>query len=67
MLDVKLKKFLKAKEKRFICETLALLDWNKPKTAKALGISVSSLYRKIDELGIRKSLRRIPQTKGEIK
>jgi len=27
-------------------------DWNKTETAKALGVGLSSLYRKIDELDI---------------
>lgn len=58
---------MKAHEKEYILLILNKWKWNKPKTAKALGIGISSLYRKITELGIRKPLRRIPQTKGEAK
>ena len=53
MLELTLRQVLKAHEKRFIRETLNLCKWNKLKTAKALGIGVSSLYRKITELGIK--------------
>jgi DNA-binding NtrC family response regulator len=43
---------VKAYEKEQICRALHKYDWDKALTAKALGIGVSSLYRKIDELGI---------------
>jgi DNA-binding NtrC family response regulator len=43
---------VKAYEKEQICRALVKHDWDKTETAKALGIGVSSLYRKIDELGI---------------
>jgi two-component system response regulator PilR (NtrC family) len=43
---------VKAYEKEQICRALHKYHWDKAETAKALGIGVSSLYRKIDELGI---------------
>ena len=43
---------VKAYEKEQVCRALNKHDWDKTETAKALGIGVSSLYRKIDELGI---------------
>jgi DNA-binding NtrC family response regulator len=43
---------IRAYEKEQIYRALAKYDWDKTETAKALGIGVSSLYRKIDELGI---------------
>jgi len=43
---------VKAYEREQICRALSKYDWDKIETAKALGIGVSSLYRKIDELGI---------------
>ncbi len=43
---------IRAYEKEQIYRALAKYDWDKAETAKALGIGVSSLYRKIDELGI---------------
>ncbi len=43
---------VRAYEKEQIYRALAKYDWDKTETAKALGIGVSSLYRKIDELGI---------------
>jgi len=43
---------VRACEKEQIYRALAKYDWDKAETAKALGIGVSSLYRKIDELGI---------------
>jgi DNA-binding NtrC family response regulator len=43
---------VKAYEREQICRALTKYDWDKAETAKALGIGVSSLYRKIDELGI---------------
>ena len=43
---------MKAHEKLNIWLTLIKFDGNKPKTAKHLGISLSSLYRKIKELKI---------------
>ncbi len=46
---------VKAYEKEQIYRALSKYDWNKADAAKALGIGVSSLYRKIDELGIVKS------------
>lgn len=45
---------MKGHERRYIIQVLYSWDWNKPKTAKALGIALSSLYRKIKELGIEK-------------
>ena len=43
---------VRAYEKAQICRMLNRYNWNKPETAKALGIGVSSLYRKIDEFEI---------------
>jgi len=39
-------------EKEHIYRALNRYDWNKVEAAKALGVGLSSLYRKIDELGI---------------
>ncbi len=49
---------VRAYEKEQIYRALSKYDWNKADAAKALGIGVSSLYRKIDELGIVKSRQR---------
>jgi DNA-binding NtrC family response regulator len=43
---------LKAYEKEQIYRVLNKHDWDKAEAAKALGIGLSSLYRKIDELEI---------------
>ena len=43
---------LKAYEKEQIYRVLNKCDWNKAKAAEALGVGLSSLYRKIDELGV---------------
>jgi len=43
---------VKAYEKTHICRVLSKYDWNKVEAAKALNVGLSSLYRKIDELGI---------------
>ena len=45
----------RAFERQYIVRTLAHHDGNKAEAAKALGIGLSSLYRKIDELGIGKA------------
>ncbi|MDI6780438.1 MAG: sigma-54 dependent transcriptional regulator [Bacteroidota bacterium] len=50
----KLKDKVREFEKKYIEEQLALNESDKEKTAAVLGISVSSLYRKIEELGIGK-------------
>jgi transcriptional regulator with PAS, ATPase and Fis domain len=42
----------KAYEKEQILRILNRYEWNKAEAAKALGVGLSSLYRKIDELGI---------------
>ncbi len=47
-----LQRAVKAYEREQIFRTLAKYRWDKAETAKALGIGLSSLYRKIDELGI---------------
>ena len=47
-----LQSLVKAYEKEQVCRALSQYGWDKVETAKALGIGVSSLYRKIDELGI---------------
>lgn len=43
---------VRAYEKEQICRILTKYGWNKMEAAKALGIGLSSLYRKIDELDI---------------
>ena len=43
---------LKAYEKEQIYRVLNMHDWNKAEAAKVLGVGLSSLYRKIDELEI---------------
>lgn len=43
---------LKAYEREQIYRVLSKHDWNKAEAAKALGVGLSSLYRKIDELEI---------------
>ncbi|MHC4075873.1 MAG: sigma-54-dependent transcriptional regulator [Planctomycetota bacterium] len=43
---------LRAYEKEQIYRVLNKYDWNKAEAAKALGVGLSSLYRKIDELEI---------------
>jgi DNA-binding NtrC family response regulator len=43
---------VRAYERERIYRALIKYDWDKTETAKALGIGVSSLYRKIDELEI---------------
>ncbi len=50
----KLKDKLKDFERNYIEQQLAAFGFDKEKTAEELGISVSSLYRKMDELGIEK-------------
>jgi two-component system response regulator PilR (NtrC family) len=45
-------------EKEHIYRVLNKCDWNKVKAAKALGVGLSSLYRKIDELEINVEKRR---------
>ncbi len=43
---------LQEAEKILIAETLAMLGWNKTKTAEVLKIGRKTLYQKIDEYGI---------------
>jgi len=43
---------MRAYEREHICRVLNKHNWNKPNTAKALSIGLSSLYRKMDELEI---------------
>jgi len=45
-------KTLKDVEKTLICETLNRMDGNKTKTAKLLGISVRTLWNKVNEYGM---------------
>lgn len=52
-----LRSALRAFEKRHIVKTLDRFGNNKIETARALGIGVSSLYRRLDELGILKKAR----------
>ena len=47
-----LQSLVKVYEKEQIYRALTAHDWDKAETAKALGIGVSSLYRKMDELEI---------------
>ena len=50
--DKNLQNALRAYEKEQIYRVLNKYDWNKAEAAKALGVGLSSLYRKIDELEI---------------
>ncbi|MFC1781886.1 helix-turn-helix domain-containing protein [Planctomycetota bacterium] len=43
---------MKAYEKEHICRVLNRHNWDKGEAAKAMNVGLSSLYRKIDELGI---------------
>lgn len=52
----KLKDKLKDFERNYIEQQLAVFGFDKEKTAEELGISISSLYRKMDELGIEKKV-----------
>ena len=49
---------VKAYEKAHICRVLNKYDWSKIEAARALNVGLSSLYRKIDELGINIDKRR---------
>ncbi len=49
---------VKTYEKEHIYKALSRCGWDKTEAAKTLGIGVSSLYRKIDELGIVKNRQR---------
>jgi len=60
--DEDLQNAVKAYERERICRALSKYDWDKIETAKALGIGVSSLYRKIDELGIMNGKERVRKT-----
>jgi len=40
---------LEIHEKRYIKDSLTMYDWDMPHTAKVLGISLSTLYRKVDK------------------
>lgn len=53
---------VKAYEKRYIRDVLKIYGWDKAKTAKALGIGLSTLYKKIIELKIKKG---IPKPESE--
>ena len=44
---------VKIYEKEQIYQVLSKYDWDKAKAAKALGVGLSSLYRKVDELEIK--------------
>ena len=45
-------KTLKDIEKELICDTLTRVDGNKTKAAKLLGISVRTLWNKVNEYGM---------------
>jgi len=51
---MKLKDRVREFERNYIEQQLVLFNQDKEKTAEILGISVSSLYRKIEELAIEK-------------
>ena len=51
-----LKEALRQFERQHIIYSLRRLDYDKGETAKQLGIGISSLYRKLDELNIPKNL-----------
>lgn len=50
-----LSKAVQGFEKRHIAKILGRMGWDKKQAADLLGISISSIYRKIDELGIEPS------------
>jgi DNA-binding NtrC family response regulator len=50
--DENLQSALKAYEKEYISHILNRYKWDKSEAARALNVGLSSLYRKIDELGI---------------
>jgi transcriptional regulator with PAS, ATPase and Fis domain len=47
-----LKKAANTFQKKYIIEVLMKTDYDRKKAARLLGLSLSSLYRKIKELGI---------------
>ena len=51
-----LKEALRQFERQHIIASLQRHNYDKVETARSLGIGVSSLYRKLDELGIAKAL-----------
>ena len=48
-----LKEFTENAQKLYIFHTIKHLNWNKEQAAKALGISVATLYRCIERLGLK--------------
>jgi len=56
-MTAKLHTAIRSFEKLYILDALRLYEWDKRITAKVLGISVSSLYRKITKYGIKKQRR----------
>lgn len=52
---VTLPDIVKAYERHHICDKLNRWNWDKIKAAKALGISLSTLYRKITKLSIERN------------
>lgn len=52
-MDKSLEAVLKSREREYILKKLFKYNGNKPRTAKALGIGTSTLYRKIVELNIK--------------
>jgi DNA-binding NtrC family response regulator len=48
-------------ERRHICQVLERMEQSRSATAEVLGISISSLYRKMEELGITKFAATVPQ------
>lgn len=51
-MDKPLREVLKTRERNYICTKLYKYNGNRTKTAKALGIGLSSLYRRMAELQI---------------
>ncbi len=51
-MDKPLHAVLQTRERQYICSKLFKYKGNKTKTAKALGIGLSTLYRKMIELKI---------------
>jgi DNA-binding NtrC family response regulator len=57
---------MKEVEKTVIQETLARCDWNRHKTASILGIGLRTLYRKINEYGLRSVEERPTDRRGGV-
>ncbi|MBA7605988.1 hypothetical protein ES703_13124 [subsurface metagenome] len=65
MSEENLRSVVKAYEKLHISLTLAKCGWNKSRAARILGIGLSTLYRRIDELKIKRSKQCAGSTRPE--